>query len=174
MPPGAVEYRRVAHSFTATIEHFGSSYVVVVPVAIARAMGAKGRVPVVVVVGEGEPFHGTLMPRRDGQYVLHLNARTRGGARTGRLAITLELADANRDVEIPDDLAAALRDARAREGWQALPPGKREHILQWIEEAAFEATRTKRIALAVEKALERAERILLRGEEQGRARRSSA
>jgi hypothetical protein len=54
------------------------------------------------------------------------------------------------------------------------PPGKREHILQWIEEAAFEATRTKRIALAVEKALERAERNLLRREQPGQARRSFA
>jgi hypothetical protein len=42
--------------------------------------------------------------------------------------------------------------------WGALPPGKREHIVRWIEEAAHETTREKRLARAVEEALAREEK----------------
>jgi uncharacterized protein YdeI (YjbR/CyaY-like superfamily) len=66
-------------------------------------------------------------------------------------------------VTIPEDLASALEEATARAGWESLPPGKREHILAWIEQAAHEATRVKRIALAVEKAEERREKLTDRG-----------
>jgi uncharacterized protein YdeI (YjbR/CyaY-like superfamily) len=64
-----------------------------------------------------------------------------------------------REVVIPPDLAAALDEAQARAAWESLPAGKREHILAWIDEAAREPTRAKRIALTVEKAEARREKL---------------
>jgi phage baseplate assembly protein W len=39
-----------------------------------------------------------------------------------------------------------------------MPPGKREHIVRWIDKAAQETTRQKRVARAVEEALARHEK----------------
>jgi uncharacterized protein YdeI (YjbR/CyaY-like superfamily) len=64
----------------------------------------------------------------------------------------------SREVVIPDDLTAALREEDVLEAWESLPPGKREHILRWIEEAVHETTREKRIGRAVQEALARREK----------------
>ncbi len=108
-------------------------------------------------VNGGEPFHGTLMPARGG-HTLMVNSRARGGARSGVLEVSFRLADPKRAVEIPEDLAAALDEAGVRGAWEGMPPGKREHILSYVERAAREATRAKRIALTVEWAAEHQER----------------
>ena len=112
----------------------------------------------VVRIDGGAEFHGTLM-MRGGRRRLMVNSRARDGARAGELAVSIRIADAQREVVIPEDLAVALQEAGARAGWESLPPGKREHILSWIGQAAHEATRVKRIALAVEKAEERREKL---------------
>jgi uncharacterized protein YdeI (YjbR/CyaY-like superfamily) len=44
--------------------------------------------------------------------------------------------------------------------WTSLPPGKREHILRWIEKAVHETTRQKRVVRAVEEALARHEKLI--------------
>ncbi len=47
---------------------------------------------------------------------------------------------------VPDDLAAALvGTARAREHWDAFPPGARKQILAWINTAKRPATRERRV-----------------------------
>ena len=136
-------------SFSAKIVRLGSSYWVRVPADVMERIGSPKRVPVLAQVNGGEPFHGTLMPA-GGEHRLMVNERTRGGARSGVLEVSLRLADPKRAVEIPEDLAAALDEGGAREGWEAMPPGKREHILSYIEKAARDETRAKRIALTVE------------------------
>jgi uncharacterized protein YdeI (YjbR/CyaY-like superfamily) len=92
------------------------------------------------------------------------------------MAIELQVVTRTRDVVIPDDLAAALRQDDVLEAWEALPPGKREHILRWIDEAVHEATREKRVARAVQEALARREseidRASLRASSASRSRRS--
>jgi uncharacterized protein YdeI (YjbR/CyaY-like superfamily) len=91
---------------------------------------------------------------------LHINHKARGGARTGRLTIELRVEERERVVAIPDDLDAALREEGVLAAWESLPPGKREHILHWIDEAAHEETRAKRVVRAVQEALARHERNL--------------
>jgi hypothetical protein len=141
----------VRHRFSAKLTKAGMLYVVIVPAALTRAFGARRRVSVRVAVGDGAPFFATLLPRADGRHVLRLNATVRDGATEGhRVDVSLERADPDRPVAVPPDVEAALREAGVLEGWEAMPPGKREHILGWIEAAAFEATRTKRISLAVQ------------------------
>ncbi|GAB3366505.1 hypothetical protein GCM10027431_08580 [Lysobacter rhizosphaerae] len=64
---------------------------------------------------------------------------------------------ANRDakpkapVEVPDDLAAALKkNARARATFDAFPPSCRREYVEWITEAKREETRARRLEQAVE------------------------
>jgi len=147
-----------AHTFRAEIVRASGSYWVEVPARVSRALGSSGRVPVVAQVEGGIQFYGTLMPCGGNRHRLMVNTKARKGARFGKIILTIEVRRAQRAVEIPGDVAAALEEAEARAGWEALPPGKREHILAWIEDAARETTRVKRIALAVEKAEERREK----------------
>jgi hypothetical protein len=146
-------------SFRAAIVRASGSYWVEVPERVDEAIGVRGRVSVAARVAGGVEFHGTLMPRGQGRHRLMVNAQARAGARAGELTVTIRVESARREVVIPRDLAAALDEARARAAWESLPPGKREHILAWIDEASREPTRVKRIALAVEKAEERREKL---------------
>jgi hypothetical protein len=150
--------KRRSFSFRAAIVRASGSYWVEVPERVDEAIGVRGRVSVVARVARGVEFHGTLMPSGKGRHRLMVNAQARSGARSGALAVTIRVESSQREVVIPPDLAAALDEAQARAAWESLPPGKREHILAWIDEAAREPTRVKRIALAVEKAEERREK----------------
>ena len=52
---------------------------------------------------------------------------------------------------VPADLAAALKkNAKAKQAFEAFPPGQRRDYIEWIVEARREETRAKRLATAVE------------------------
>ena len=61
------------------------------------------------------------------------------------------LMDDVEDLVVPDDLAAALARAGAREHWEALPPGARKAALGWIATAKRPATRESRVAETAER-----------------------
>ncbi len=52
-------------------------------------------------------------------------------------------------VDLPDDVAVALRTADVIAAWQALTPGKRRGLLYQIDTAKTAATRAKRIAAVI-------------------------
>jgi uncharacterized protein YdeI (YjbR/CyaY-like superfamily) len=52
-------------------------------------------------------------------------------------------------VDVADDIAAALRDAGVLTHWDALTPGKRRSLLYKVDTAKTAATRAKRIAVLV-------------------------
>jgi uncharacterized protein YdeI (YjbR/CyaY-like superfamily) len=55
------------------------------------------------------------------------------------------------EVEIPDDLRAALRtDRKARATFEAFPPSHRREYVEWITEAMRPETRAKRLATTLE------------------------
>jgi hypothetical protein len=152
------------HAFTSTIVRVGLLYCVEVPAAVSRAIGIRGQVPVLARANEGAPFHATLVPRGGGRHRLFVNHEARTGALVGsKLAIELRVEERTREVVIPEDLEAALRNEGVLGAWESLPPGKREHILRWIDEAVHEPTREKRVARAVQEALARHERNVDRG-----------
>jgi hypothetical protein len=64
------------------------------------------------------------------------------------LEIRLRPAPAD-EVDIPEDLALALRQGSAVEAWEALTPGKRRGLLYKIDTAKTAPTRAKRIAALV-------------------------
>ena len=148
------------HAFTSKLVRFTVLYCVDVPAAVSRAIG-RARAPVVVRIAKGAPFRATLQPSGSGRHRLFLNAEVRvtAGVKVGdRIAIEVRVDREPREVPIPPDLAAALEDEGVLGAWTSMPPGKREHILKWIEEAVHEATRQKRVVRAVEEALARHEK----------------
>ena len=52
-------------------------------------------------------------------------------------------------VDVPDDIAAALRAADVTTAWEALTPGKRRGLLYHIDTAKTAPTRAKRIAALI-------------------------
>jgi Bacteriocin-protection, YdeI or OmpD-Associated/Domain of unknown function (DUF1905) len=165
MPARPAKARRSpSFSFSARILRVGTLYAVDVPAAISRSLGVRGNVSVRVRANQGAPYHGTLLPRGDGRHRMLVNRDARGGARAGtRIAIEIRIERREREVIIPEDLETALRDEGVLAAWESLPPGKREHILRWIDEAVHEPTREKRVARAVQEALARHERNVDRG-----------
>ncbi len=62
---------------------------------------------------------------------------------------TIELDAAERAVELPDDLAAALAAAGVRAAFDALPPSRRKELARAVTEAKRPETRERRIATTV-------------------------
>ncbi len=147
--------------FVARLCKLGVLYCVVLPAEVSRAIGVRGRVPVVARVARRAPFRSTLVPAGGGTHRMFLNGETRreAGAKVGDDVVVEVVVDfAPREVPIPDDLARVLRDEGVLADWESLPTGKREHILDWIEEAVRDVTREKRIDKAVAEAWARREK----------------
>jgi hypothetical protein len=133
--------------FTATL---GERHVVV-PLD-ARALWGEARPPVAGTVN-GVPFRSRLMVY-GGQTVLGLtNAfRAEAGIREGdEVEVVIDRDDAPREVEVPDELRAALdADEPARATFDALSFTHRREYATWVAEAKREETRLRRAARALE------------------------
>jgi hypothetical protein len=143
------------HSFCAKLVRVGTRYGVDVPPAVSRVVG-RARVPVEVRVEGGAPFRATLIPAGGGRHRVFFNGKVRAAAGLSvgdRAAVQVRVDRGPREVPIPPDLADALREQGVLQAWESMPPGKREHILHWVEAAVHETTRQKRIVRSVEEAL---------------------
>lgn len=78
--------------------------------------------------------------------------RERAGLTIGAVYPVEIAADAEtREVEVPDDLAAALAaDSAARAAFEALAYSHRKEFVRWIAEAKREATRAERVTRTLE------------------------
>jgi hypothetical protein len=133
-----------------------------VPASVSRAIGMRGFVPVVGTV-DGEPFRTTLSPSGKGRHHLLLNRRLReaAGVELGKsVAVSLRVDTAPPVFDIAEDLADALREEGVLDDFQRMARGRRNQVIQWMEQAVHEETRAKRIARLVEMAhAEREKRI---------------
>jgi hypothetical protein len=148
--------------FEGKIRKVGAWYVVDVPAAISRAIGRRGHVPIAGTV-DGVEVRQSLMPIQKGKHSLTLKKAVRDALDVGagdRVTVTFELDDAPPVEPIPPDLAFALRDEDALAAFEKLTRSQRNYLLRWIEEAATEPTREKRIARALEMALAHREKLL--------------
>jgi hypothetical protein len=112
----------------------------------------KARAPVRVSIGAHPPFRTTVMVYSGVAWV---------GLRKGQVAemslspgdqvdVLVELDDAPREVEVPDELAAALRaDADASAAFGRLSFTHRKEYATWVAEAKRPATRADRAAKTV-------------------------
>ena len=137
--------------FEATVgEHGRGGRAVVVPLDVPALFG-KVRAPVRGTVS-GFPYRSTIMRYGD-TYYLGLNREVREGAGVDagdRVAIEMELDDAPREVDVPDELTRALGEAPdAREAFESLSYTHRKEYARWVAEAKRDDTKQRRAERAI-------------------------
>jgi len=139
-------------TFTATLELAGKTATgMVIPDDVVERLGAGKRPPVKVTI-KGYTYQNTIAVM-GGRYMLGVAAehRAAAGVAAGEtLKVTLELDDQPRTVEVPADLAKALKAAGATKAFDQLSFTHRKEHVRAIEEAKKAETRERRIQKAVE------------------------
>ena len=121
-----------------------------VPSSVVEKLAA-GKRPKVTVTLNGYTYRSTVAVY-DAEFFLPLAAvhRDAAGVKAGQqVQVTVELDTAPREVEVPKDLAAALKKAGARAAFDALSFTHRKEHVRAVEEARAPETRARRIDRAV-------------------------
>jgi bacteriocin resistance YdeI/OmpD-like protein/uncharacterized protein DUF1905 len=138
-------------TFDARVDEMGrGGRAVVVPLDVPALFG-KVRAPVRGTVN-GFPYRSTIMRYGD-TYYLGLNREVRHGAGIDAghvVTVELELDDAPREVEVPEELAAVLEAApAARRAFDALSYTHRREYAGWVGEGKRDETRRTRAQKAI-------------------------
>lgn len=118
---------------------------------VATLAGGAKTPAVTVVVGGGFTFQGRI-GRMGGENLLGFNkaTRTAAGVEAGdTIDVVISVDTVARTVDVPDDLAEALRAAGAADRFEALAPSHRKEYVRWITEAKKPETRARRVAEAI-------------------------
>ena len=139
--------------FRATIESNGRTATgIPVPDEVVDALAEGKRPPVVITVGAHS--YQTTVARMGGRFLVPLNAENRKAAAVAagdEVDVGIELDAAPREVEVPDDLRAALAaDEVARANFESQAYSHRKEWVRWIEEAKKPETRARRVEGTVE------------------------
>ncbi len=146
--------------FTATIEKYtkpddkyGWTYIIV-PAEIANQLNpgvkkgyrVKGQLDNYVFEGV------SLLPVGEGNFMLALNATIRKGIGKGQGAILkVSLAIDTKEYELDTDLTDCLADEPlAAAAFYKMPRSHQNYYSKWVQSAKTEATKAKRIAMAVD------------------------
>ncbi|MDP9302154.1 MAG: YdeI/OmpD-associated family protein [Actinomycetota bacterium] len=124
----------------------GGGHLVEVPKKVVEGLGGKGRIPVRVTF-DGVPYRGSIIRYR-GVTMLGVTKAVMAatGASVGdTLDVVAENDDAPRDVDVPKDLAKALRNERLTTAWKKLSFTRRKDFATWVADAKREETRARRI-----------------------------
>jgi hypothetical protein len=136
----------------------GGGHLVVVPPDVVDALGGSGRIAVRATF-DGVPYRGSIV-RMGGVSVLGVQKAIMAEAGVGpgdRLTVILENDDEPREVDVPQDLAKALRAApAARRSFESLSYSHRREYVAHITEAKRPETRARRIERTVATLAERA------------------
>jgi hypothetical protein len=126
----------------------GNNVGIGVPENVVMAFGRGKRVPVVVTIDGGYHYRNTIASM-GGQYLISFNAETRKATGRGagdEVEVRLDVDDAPRVVEVPDDLAAELaQDDVARAAWDNLSYSRQRAHAESITGAKVAATRARRV-----------------------------
>jgi len=145
----ATEARSV--TFETTVTATGNNTGIVVPDALVADLGAGKRPPVLVDVN-GYQYRSTVGVM-GGQHMVSISAAVRKdtGLRGGDpIRVTLTVADSPRQVEVPDDLAAALAaDPAAAAFFAQLPNSMQRYHVDNVNAAKSTETRQRRIEKAL-------------------------
>ncbi len=120
------------------------------PEAIVEKLGA-GKRPKVCVTLNGYTYRSAVF-FMGGKFMLPLAQQHRdaAGVKGGdKVEVTLELDTAPREVEVPNDLAAALKKAGLTKDFAALAFTHRKEHVRAVEEAKARETRLRRIEKTV-------------------------
>lgn len=138
--------------FRATIERSGKTATgIEVPSTVVEGLGA-GKRPAVRVTINGFTYRSTIASM-GGRFMVGVSADNRAGANVAGgdvVDVDIELDTAPREVDVPPDLAAALKkDAKARKTFDALSYSNKSWHVQSINGAKTDETRVRRIAKSV-------------------------
>ena len=138
-------------TFTTTLLQHGNNVAIEVPPEVVESFGAGKRVPVVVTIN-GYSYRNTVASMGGRLLVgVATEHRDAGGIAGGEThEVTLEHDTSPREVDVPQDLAAALVDAGVRDTFDALAPSYRKEHVRAVEEAKAQATRERRIVKIVD------------------------
>jgi len=134
-------------TFTTTLVLDGATATgIAVPDDVVAQLGAGKRFAVVVTIGDYS-YRSTIGPYK-GATMLPVSADHRAGAGIAAgdtVTVGLEVDDAPRTVEVPQDLAAALATASLTEAFAALSiSNRRAHVVS-VEGAKTADTRERRV-----------------------------
>jgi hypothetical protein len=136
----------------------GGGHLVDVPPEVIEALGGKGRIPVTATF-DGVPYRGSIV-RMGGGAVLGVQKAimAEAGVSVGdTLTVVVRNDDAPREVEVPNDLAAALgRDDVARASFDGLSFSHKREYVDAINEAKRPETRARRIERTIQAMHQRA------------------
>ena len=148
-------------TFRAPIRSSGrgsGGHLVDVPPEVIEALGGRGRIPVTATF-DGVPYRGSIV-RMGGGAVLGVQKAimAEAGVAVGdTLTVIVRNDDAPREVEVPDDLAEALRRSdEARAVFDGLSFSHRREYVESITEAKRPETRARRVERTIQALLERA------------------
>lgn len=141
------------HTFSAKIlDSGGGGAIVEIPFDVEKAFGSKR--PKVKATFDGVPYRGLLARMGGENHILIVlkDIREKIGKSFGdSVKVTVEADTAPRVLDIPKDLAGALKkDKAARAFFEKLSFTHRREYVKWIEEAKKEETRQRRIEKAME------------------------
>jgi hypothetical protein len=142
-----------AMRFRATIELGGKTATgIPVPEEVVLGLGRGKRVPVTVAIGSYS--YRSTIAAYNGLYMLPLAAehRAAAGVSAGQtVEVDIEVDDAPREVEVPEDLAAALEvEPAALAAFDRLSYSNKRRIVLSVEGAKAAETRARRIDKAVD------------------------
>jgi Domain of unknown function (DUF1905)/Bacteriocin-protection, YdeI or OmpD-Associated len=137
-------------TFRTTLHAAGGNNVgIVVPDDVVAAFDRGKRLPVVVTIDGGYRYRNSIASM-GGRFLLSFNAETRKATGRGagdEIEVRLDVDDAPRTVEVPDDLAAELaQDEGARGAWEKLSYSKQRGHADSITGAKAADTRARRVA----------------------------
>lgn len=113
--------------------------------------GAPGRGRVMLVITYAAQVFRTSISVYRGQWMMVVNEAMRDGGMTppGTYTVDIEVDTAERTVEVPDDLAAAVSEAGLREAWERQSYTNRKEFVRAVVEAKKPETRARRIEKVV-------------------------
>ncbi len=124
-----------------------------IPFSVEKVFGSKARVLVAGTVN-GFAFRNALLPEGDGTHSLMFGKELQAGAKAKQgetVSVVLWLDDKPREVDVPKELAAALKkNAKAAGFFEGLSPSCKKEYAEWIAGAKAAETRERRVAKAVE------------------------
>jgi hypothetical protein len=129
----------------------GGAYIRVPPEVVA-ALGGKGRIPVRATF-DGIAYRGSVVSMGGEKVIGLLKAiRTELDKQPGdRVTVTLEADQAERTVDVPDDLRSALDGAGLLDSFRALSYSHQREYVSWIADAKKAETRARRIGQTIDR-----------------------
>jgi hypothetical protein len=137
----------VAVTFRTQLEQGGNAVGIVVPENIMAKLGPGKRYPVVVTIGDYS-YRNTVGWYK-GAFRVGVSAENRAAAGVAggdEVDVTLELDDAPRVLELPEELSLTLRDAGVLDKFTALSYSKQRGFVEPWAAARTQETRDKNLA----------------------------